>query len=55
MNDYFFPQVGEAMQLMHDRKNVGKLVLDPQMEPKQKDAKETAESAGSGEEGEKNN
>lgn len=30
--------VAEAMQKMHDRKNVGKLVLDPAMEPKPKPA-----------------
>ncbi|KAL6956934.1 Type I Polyketide synthase, partial [Sarracenia purpurea var. burkii] len=30
--------VSEAMQKMHDRKNVGKLVLDPSMEPKPKPA-----------------
>lgn len=28
--------VAEAMQKMHDRKNIGKLVLDPAMEPKPK-------------------
>lgn len=31
-------QVAEAMQKMHDRKNVGKLVLDPSLEPKPKPA-----------------
>ncbi|XP_041767882.1 synaptic vesicle membrane protein VAT-1 homolog-like [Anopheles merus] len=30
--------VAEAMQKMHDRKNIGKLVLDPSMEPKPKPA-----------------
>lgn len=30
--------VAEAMQKMHDRKNIGKLVLDPAMEPKPKPA-----------------
>lgn len=30
--------VAEAMQKMHDRKNVGKLTLDPSMEPKPKPA-----------------
>ncbi|XP_067002392.1 synaptic vesicle membrane protein VAT-1 homolog-like [Anabrus simplex] len=30
--------VPEAMQKMHDRKNVGKIVLDPSMEPKPKPA-----------------
>ncbi|XP_061720363.1 synaptic vesicle membrane protein VAT-1 homolog-like isoform X2 [Cydia pomonella] len=30
--------VGEAMQKMHDRKNIGKLVLDPSLEPKPKPA-----------------
>lgn len=30
--------VSEAMQKMHDRKNVGKMVLDPAMEPKPKPA-----------------
>lgn len=29
-------QVTEAMQKMHDRKNVGKITLDPAMEPKPK-------------------
>lgn len=29
-------QVADAMQKMHDRKNVGKLILDPTMEPKPK-------------------
>lgn len=28
--------VAEAMQKMHDRKNVGKIVLDPSLEPKPK-------------------
>ena len=31
-------QVAEAMQKMHDRKNIGKLILDPSMEPKPKPA-----------------
>ncbi|XP_056629777.1 synaptic vesicle membrane protein VAT-1 homolog-like [Diorhabda sublineata] len=30
--------VAEAMQKMHDRKNVGKVILDPSMEPKPKPA-----------------
>ncbi|KAL1497566.1 hypothetical protein ABEB36_008504 [Hypothenemus hampei] len=30
--------VADAMQKMHDRKNIGKLVLDPSMEPKPKPA-----------------
>ncbi|KAH0808623.1 hypothetical protein GEV33_014167 [Tenebrio molitor] len=30
--------VAEAMQKMHDRKNVGKLILDPSLEPKPKPA-----------------
>lgn len=30
--------VPEAMQRMHDRKNVGKIVLDPSQEPKPKPA-----------------
>lgn len=34
--NYF--QVGEAMQKMHDRKNIGKIVLDPSLEPKPKPA-----------------
>lgn len=34
---YFF-KVGEAMQKMHDRKNIGKIVLDPSLEPKPKPA-----------------
>ncbi|XP_063699916.1 synaptic vesicle membrane protein VAT-1 homolog-like [Culicoides brevitarsis] len=35
---YALEDVSEAMQKMHDRKNVGKLVLDPAMEPKPKPA-----------------
>lgn len=31
-------QVPEAMQVMHDRRNVGKLVLDPAMEPRPRPA-----------------
>lgn len=34
----FYIQVTEAMQKMHDRKNIGKLVLDPAAEPKPKPA-----------------
>lgn len=30
--------VSDAMQKMHDRKNVGKIILDPAMEPKPKPA-----------------
>lgn len=30
--------VPEAMQKMHDRKNIGKIVLDPSLEPKPKPA-----------------
>lgn len=30
--------VAEAMQKMHDRKNIGKLILDPALEPKPKPA-----------------
>jgi len=33
-----FEDIAEAMQKMHDRKNVGKLVLDPAKEPKPKPA-----------------
>ncbi|VVC25457.1 NAD(P)-binding domain,GroES-like,Polyketide synthase, enoylreductase domain,Alcohol dehydrogenase, N- [Cinara cedri] len=33
-----FEDVGEAMQKMHDRKNIGKIVLDPSLEPKPKPA-----------------
>ncbi|CAM1308323.1 VAT1L (predicted) [Pycnogonum litorale] len=33
-----FEDVPEAMQKMHDRKNVGKITLDPAMEPKPKPA-----------------
>ena len=29
-----FEDIGEAMQKMHDRRNVGKIVIDPQQEPK---------------------
>lgn len=35
---YALEDVAEAMQKMHDRKNIGKLVLDPAMEPKPKPA-----------------
>lgn len=35
---YALEDVPEAMQLMHDRKNVGKIVLDPSREPKPKPA-----------------
>ncbi|XP_052815374.1 synaptic vesicle membrane protein VAT-1 homolog-like [Mya arenaria] len=31
-----FEDVADAMQKMHDRKNIGKLILDPSMEPKPK-------------------
>lgn len=31
-----FEDVAEAMQKMHDRKNVGKIILDPSLEPKPK-------------------
>ncbi|XP_053401456.1 synaptic vesicle membrane protein VAT-1 homolog-like [Mercenaria mercenaria] len=31
---YAFEDVAEAMQKMHDRKNIGKLILDPAQEPK---------------------
>lgn len=34
----FVGKIPEAMQKMHDRKNVGKIVLDPSMEPKPKPA-----------------
>lgn len=33
-----FEDVAEAMQKMHDRKNIGKLILDPAQEPKPKPA-----------------
>lgn len=33
-----FEDVSEAMQKMHDRKNIGKLILDPSAEPKPKPA-----------------
>lgn len=29
-------KVGEAMQKMQDRKNIGKIILDPTLEPKPK-------------------
>lgn len=35
---YALEDVAEAMQKMHDRKNIGKLILDPAMEPKPKPA-----------------
>ncbi|CAO1318623.1 unnamed protein product [Diamesa tonsa] len=35
---YALEDVTEAMQKMHDRKNIGKLVLDPALEPKPKPA-----------------
>lgn len=38
--------VGEAMQKMHDRKNIGKLVLDPSLEPKPKPATPAKGKAG---------
>ncbi|XP_013780175.2 synaptic vesicle membrane protein VAT-1 homolog-like isoform X2 [Limulus polyphemus] len=31
-----FEDVSEAMQKLHDRKNIGKIILDPSMEPKSK-------------------
>uniref|UniRef100_A0A336KDY2 CSON006524 protein n=1 Tax=Culicoides sonorensis TaxID=179676 RepID=A0A336KDY2_CULSO len=37
-SSYALEDVSEAMQKMHDRKNVGKMVLDPAMEPKPKPA-----------------
>ncbi|KAK3086420.1 hypothetical protein FSP39_018235 [Pinctada imbricata] len=33
-----FEDVGEAMQKLHDRKNIGKVILDPSLEPKPKPA-----------------
>jgi hypothetical protein len=33
-----FEDVTDAMQKMHDRKNIGKIILDPQAEPKPKPA-----------------
>lgn len=39
-------KVGEAMQKMHDRKNIGKLVLDPSLEPKPKPATPAKGKAG---------
>ncbi|XP_041376044.1 synaptic vesicle membrane protein VAT-1 homolog-like [Gigantopelta aegis] len=33
-----FEDVGEAMQKIHDRKNIGKLILDPTAQPKPKSA-----------------
>lgn len=38
INIFKYLQVGEAMQKMHDRKNIGKIVLDPSLEPKPKPA-----------------
>ncbi|KAI8420048.1 hypothetical protein MSG28_008638 [Choristoneura fumiferana] len=38
--------VAEAMQKMHDRKNIGKLVLDPSLEPKPKPATPAKGKAG---------
>ena len=29
----FLLQVGDAMQKLHDRKNIGKVILDPSQEP----------------------
>lgn len=37
-----FEDVAEAMQKMHDRKNVGKIILDPTLEPKPKESKEVS-------------
>ncbi|XP_059156063.1 synaptic vesicle membrane protein VAT-1 homolog-like isoform X2 [Physella acuta] len=49
-----FEDVGEAMQKLCDRKNVGKIILDPTAEPTpkspEKKAAEAAESASAGEE-----
>ncbi|KAL5020886.1 hypothetical protein ScPMuIL_000041 [Solemya velum] len=33
-----FEDVGEAMQKLHDRKNIGKVILDPSLQPKPKAA-----------------
>lgn len=33
---YSVVKVGEAMQKMQDRKNIGKIILDPTLEPKPK-------------------
>lgn len=35
-----FEDIPEAMQKMHDRKNIGKITLDPEMEPKPKPVEE---------------
>lgn len=37
-SSWAFEDIAEAMQKMHDRKNVGKLLLDPSKEPKPKPA-----------------
>ncbi|XP_060564078.1 synaptic vesicle membrane protein VAT-1 homolog-like isoform X2 [Ruditapes philippinarum] len=35
-SSYAFEDIADAMMKMHDRKNIGKLILDPTMEPKPK-------------------
>ncbi|KAJ8303262.1 hypothetical protein KUTeg_019658 [Tegillarca granosa] len=35
-----FEDAGDAMQKLHDRKNVGKIILDPSLQPKPKPAKQ---------------
>ncbi|XP_014664213.1 PREDICTED: LOW QUALITY PROTEIN: synaptic vesicle membrane protein VAT-1 homolog-like [Priapulus caudatus] len=40
-----YEDVQEGMQKMHDRKNIGKILLDPTQEPKPKDVKKPAEAA----------
>ncbi|ESO87914.1 hypothetical protein LOTGIDRAFT_219806 [Lottia gigantea] len=44
-----FEDVGEAMQKMHDRKNIGKLILDPTAQPKPKETENATEAASDGE------
>ena len=39
------------MQKMHDRKNVGKIILDPSLEPKPKEVSKEGSSGGTGEDG----
>ncbi|XP_054706354.1 synaptic vesicle membrane protein VAT-1 homolog-like [Uloborus diversus] len=40
-SSYAFEDIPEAMQKLHERKNVGKITLDPSMEPKPKPVVET--------------
>lgn len=41
-----FEDIPEAMQKLHDRKNIGKVTLDPAMEPKPKPVEEETSKSG---------